>query len=117
MDRENCVIWGCGSIIVVFILALLIISPLVAYRTKTEVTAKVNKSERVVNQDSSGGKYLIFTESEVLENTDSLWYWKWNSSDFYNKIEVGKTYKFTVYGWRVPFMSWYRNIVEVEQTN
>jgi hypothetical protein len=76
-----------------------------------------NGKSKQINQDSSGGKYLIFTDNEVLENTDSLWYWKWNSSDFYNKIEAGKTYKFTVYGWRVPFMSWYRNIVEVEQTN
>ena len=31
------------------------------------------------------------------------------------ELEKGKTYKMRVYGWRIPFMSWYRNIIEIEE--
>ena len=81
--------------------------------TEGEVTATVTKSEN----DCRGKDrvYIIFTDQEVLKNDDSLWYLKYNSSDFYNEIKVGKKYHFTVYGWRVPFLSWYRNVVDYEE--
>ena len=59
------------------------------------------------------GRYLIFTEDEVLENTDKMVFFKFNSSDFYNELEVGEEFEVRVVGWRVPFLSWYRNIIEI----
>jgi hypothetical protein len=81
--------------------------------TDSEVECTVSEKERIVKSDSS--KYLIFCEEEVLENTDSLWYWKWNSSDFYRDIKVEEVYTFRVYGWRVPFLSMYKNIININQ--
>ncbi|MNC80987.1 hypothetical protein D3C75_1339710 [compost metagenome] len=51
----------------------------------------------------------------TFENTDSLWETKFNSSDIYAELEVGKTYKFEVYGFRIAFWSKYENIVEVQE--
>ncbi len=51
--------------------------------------------------------------TEIFHNHDALWWWKWNSADVQQKIKVGQTYHFIVTGWRVPFLSWFRNIVEV----
>lgn len=82
-----------------------------AYGTDEVVTDKIVKTERVVTKDSS--RYIIYGEKEVYENTDSMWYWKYNSADFYRDIEQGKTYKLRVYGWRIPFFSMNRNIIEV----
>ena len=45
---------------------------------------------------------------------------RFNSSDMYAEIEVGKTYKFEVGGSRNELWSWYPNIYkyeEVEQFN
>jgi hypothetical protein len=57
----------------------------------------------------------VFTEEgEVFENSDTFFYQKWNSSDIYGKLTVGNKYKATVYGWRIPFLSNYRNIIEIE---
>jgi hypothetical protein len=56
-------------------------------------------------------------EKEVFENSDSLFQWKWNSSDFQQELEIGKTYTFKVYGYRVPFLSWFRNIYSFEILN
>ena len=39
-------------------------------------------------------KFIIYTENEVFENTDSWLFVKFNSADYQNKLEVGKTYIF-----------------------
>ncbi len=80
--------------------------------------AKVTEKERVVNGESS--KYLIFTELKdggvrVFENTDSFIEFKFNSSDLYGKLKEGKTYELRTYGWRIPFLSKYENIIGAEE--
>jgi len=62
---------------------------------------------------TNSSKYLIFCEGITLENTDSLWHWKWNSSDFYGQIKKNEKYNFKIYGWRVPFLSMYKNIIKI----
>ena len=80
--------------------------------TVQTVYINVQKTERVTSGNSS--KYLVFTDSETFENTDSLFHMKWNSSDIYGSISPGE-YEAVVYGWRIPFLSWYRNIVSIER--
>jgi len=50
----------------------------------------------------------------VLQNTDSFVAWKFNSADIQAMIEVGKRYRIEAYGWRIPFLSVFQNIVRVE---
>jgi hypothetical protein len=80
---------------------------------RNTVTDTVTKRERV--QDGDTSRYLVFGENEVYQNTDSLWLGKFNSSDFYRDIKPEHTYKLEVTGWRVPLMSWYRNIVKYDE--
>ena len=54
--------------------------------------------------------------TEVFQNKDTAWWWKWNSADFQQEIKQGHIYTFTVTGWRVPFLSWLRNITEFRET-
>ncbi len=82
-------------------------------RTTTDVTFTVKEKERVANDEDS--KYLIFTKDEVFENTDSFYHHKYNSSDLYGYLEVGKTYKCEVFGERNPRWTWYRNLVACEE--
>lgn len=84
------------------------------YGTTDEVVFTVNKMENVAGNQHSKYRYLIFTNNEVFENQDSWLRFKFNSSDMYNEMKVGTTYKAKVYGWRVRFLSWYRNVVSVE---
>ncbi|MBI4441191.1 DUF1523 family protein [Candidatus Woesearchaeota archaeon] len=83
-----------------------------------KVTEKLVK--RTGSGESAHDKYLICTKLpdgsvRVFENTDSTLEWKFNSSDLYAKMEAGKSYKIKTYGWRVPFLSMYENIVDVEE--
>ena len=101
-------------IIVVLVIAFFSWQPIVAYATLDNVQVVINKDPERVSD-----RYLIFTidengETEVFENVDSFWHWKWDSSDIYAKIQKGDTCEMTVYGFRYPIFSSYRNIVSVE---
>ena len=58
--------------------------------------------------------YLIYTDRGVFRNDDAGWFVKFDSSDFYGDLDVGKTYRLKVYGWRIPILSMYPNIVRMK---
>ncbi len=72
-------------------------------------TVTVEDKESI--RSKGGSKYLIFTDKEVFQNTDSWLKGKFNSSDFYRDLKVGKRYHIKTIGFRVPFLSWYKNII------
>ena len=92
-------------------LSIFLISPIIHFSTMEMTSGHVVvEKERINTKDTS--KYMIFTDKEVFENTDSFLSLKWNSSDVYRDVKIGDTCTFKVTGIRVPFMSWYRNILE-----
>ena len=89
-----------------------------------DVIVTVTDKERIVEtrDNKTTSKYLIMGKDEndnpvVYENTDSILRMKFNSSDYQANIEVGDTYKFTVIGYRIPFMSIYENIISYEEVD
>lgn len=77
----------------------------------------VTVTDKNIKNSSKESKYLIYCEdidgnTVVYEITDSLLRGRFNSSDIYAQISVGKTYEFTVGGSRSGFFSWYPNIYE-----
>lgn len=103
-----------GAVVLgIVLIAGLSATPLLSQET---YTAEVRKSERVCESGKDGScRYLVFTDQGVFKNTDTIWKWKFNSSDFYADIEVGKTYEFDTVGFRIPFLSVYENIVAFEE--
>jgi hypothetical protein len=79
--------------------------------TVETVHLKVIDKQRV--SYGSGSKYIIFSENESFENTDSLYHRKHDSSDIYAHFHIGCSYEVSVYGKRMPFFSTYRNIIEI----
>lgn len=89
------------------------------YTTSVETLDIVIQDKEVVTKSSRNSidsKYLIFTKDEVFENEDSFIFGKFNSSDFQNQLELNKKYKVEVVGWRVPLLSMYRNIIEINRS-
>lgn len=86
-----------------------------AYRGK--VTVKVVDKERITMQKDGKtiNKYLIYTEYEVFENVDEAFYFKFNSSDIYGRIQKDEKYEFYVSGWRIHIFSMYRNIISADR--
>ena len=107
----------CRIAIIVAIVSMLLLGIGFPYWTADTVTITVTDKERVVERsgNSVSSKYLVFTETETFENTDCLARFKFNSSDVQGRLKTGETYTVDVYGWRIPFLSAYRNIVRVRQ--
>jgi hypothetical protein len=85
----------------------------ILYHFKNDVV-EITVQEKEVKRGAETSKYLIFTEQgEVFQNTDYLLSGKWNSSTLQGKLKVGETYTVKVKGMRVPFLSLYRNIMEI----
>ena len=55
--------------------------------------------------DSYGNHYNI---------NNSLWYWKWDSIEDWNSIETNKKLNMKYYGWRVPILGIFPNIVSTQ---
>ncbi|WP_097005269.1 hypothetical protein [Lacrimispora amygdalina] len=104
---------GVGVIFTVFFICFIcgpVINKNLSPRTETATI-----TDKGIKNSKSESRYLIYAknpnnETRVYEISDSLFKGRFNSSDIYAEIEVGKTYELTVRGKRVPFLSWYPNI-------
>lgn len=84
-------------------------------------TIHVNKTERVCGYEANtnkGGsiecKYMVFSDKGVFKNTDSIFIFKFNSSDIYGEIHENNSYEISYYGWRFRLLSMYPNIKTVK---
>lgn len=68
----------------------------------------------VTDKEAKDKTWFVFTEGcGTLTVEDSISQWKFNATDRYDSIEVGKTYKFHIGGYRNHAVSAYPNILEV----
>jgi transketolase N-terminal domain/subunit len=104
-----------GRLIFIILIVGIGLTAAYQYGTVEEVTITVTDKERVVKSsgDNVESYYLVFCEEEIFKNDDALLRGKFRSSDIQGKLKVGETYKVKVFGWRVGFLSMYRNIVKI----
>lgn len=87
-------------------------------RTLDNVLIKDKQISTETDADKNGkvvSTYLIFTDHGVFRNDDAGWFAKFDSSDFYGELDIGKRYRLKVYGWRIPILSMYPNIVRKKE--
>ena len=114
---ENIVGFIVGAIIIGIIVGAVYWSWKVEYgNTQTiEIILKDKYIKRSGNS-STNDKYLIVdTENNTYQITDLTFLGKWNSTDLYNELEIGKQYKITTSGIRNQYLSMYPNINKIEK--
>lgn len=72
-------------------------------------------TDKTVKLDNKDSKYLVFTDRGVYQDTDAFFIGKFNSSDVYGALTVGKSYICSVMGVRNHFFSWYQDIVSCKE--
>ena len=98
------------------ILCLLFLPACNFFYWKESVVNECEKEKWIKSSGDSKQKYLIGMQSgEVYEITDSIFKWQWRSSDIYNSIDANKCYDFTVFGWRIGFLSMYKVIYRADE--
>lgn len=103
------------SILCILILLLFVFFPVMGYLNKEELTVTVD--DKWIKVDKNSSIYLVSTDKGVYKISDLLFIGKFNSSDIYSHLEIGKTYNIITTGYRIPFFSWYKNINRVYQVN
>jgi hypothetical protein len=51
---------------------------------------------------------------EQLAIPHSFWYFQFDNSEIWNGVEPGKTYDITIYGYRIPALGVFPNIIRIE---
>ena len=114
LSRPTATTTGCWvAAALLSVAGILVLSYMFAHGTAATVTATVTAKDRISvgSGEDLSHMYLVFTDRETFQNSDSLWYGKFDSSDMHGRLRIGQRYTFKVYGWRIPFFSAYRNIV------
>lgn len=103
------------SIVVTALMIAFTLGSCAAYQygtMRTTDTLRV-KGKDSVKHGEGQDKYLIDVgeNAPVMQNSDAFLHGKFNSSTVYMNLEKGRCYQFEIYGWRVPFLSMYPNII------
>ena len=78
--------------------------------TQKNEEIKVDKKYKIVINGFS--QFMVCDKSGRHFNlNNSLWYWKWDSIEDWSKIKKGDTILIKYYGWRVPSLGIFPNIV------
>lgn len=105
-----------GEIIYLIIIAVIILIPIgiaIGQYTNNE-EIEITVKDKYIKNGKDNGKYLVVDEEDnIYEITDMLFKGKFNSTDIYNRLEIGKTYKVKISGHRIRFLSMYQNINEI----
>jgi len=105
-------------IAIILVIGVILLPGFLKVSNQQEVIVTV--TDKGIKGKDSNDKYLIYTDITTYEITDALFKWRWDSSDLYGAIQVGKTYKIETGGYRIGILSTYPNIykaTEVEQTD
>ena len=98
------------AIAIILCIGFMVATPFIQRATATTVIITV-EDKGTKRSGSNMDKYLIYTDNGTYEITDSIAFFRWNSSDLYGSLKVGSTYECTVCGFRNPFLSSYENII------
>jgi hypothetical protein len=112
MDLEEKFSLGCSAIVILAIIVGAIVYTISLKGSDEVITGTLEKTFV-----DDGYLYFVFLEDgkdqpEVLGNNDSLLFGKHNSADFAADLEAGNRYTMRVAGWRRPFWSMFRNIID-----
>lgn len=81
------------------------------YFDKESVTFVVRDKESVAT-DNSGHEYRVYTDQGTYVIKDSFIYTRFNSADVYGLLEPGQRYTCDAYGFRLPFFSTFKNLLD-----
>jgi hypothetical protein len=75
----------------------------------------IKDGEERCNTEGTDCRFLEYASDETFENVDEWSFLKFDTGDVHRQITKGTTCeKVLVAGWRIPFFSWFRNIIWVE---
>ena len=111
-----------GLFSILFGILALFFKPFYVYLTKRKVVFTVKDKGTLTNGaviNGNGSTYTDFmvytTDNKSYKNVNTIWYWKWRSTELQASLDKGKIYQATIYGWRIGMFDVYPNIIKVKE--
>ena len=99
-------------LIFIIIVLFIIFTTTIAYWNPKEFEITV-KDKFIKNNDKSGIYLIVDENNNTYQITDLIFKGKFNSTDLYNQMEIGKKYKIETTGYRIHILSKYQNINKI----
>ena len=102
------------KLILFFVMVVLCLScsGCMEYINNRTIECEIN--DKWIKRNDDADIYLISCDNEVYKISDLLFKGKFNSSNIYANLKIGRRYKLSVSGYRLPFFSEYQNINSYE---
>jgi hypothetical protein len=85
-----------------------------AFGTAETKFIKINKKYKF-NRNGFTEFMIIDDNGNHYNVNNSVWYWKWDSIEDWHKLETSKDISIKYYGWRVPLLGLFPNIIMTRQ--
>jgi len=94
-------------------ITLLVLTILYSYFVADTVMTRITDAQMT----KVDNMYMIATEERPFVNYDAKYRFKFDSGTVQNDAVrlKGKVVRIKKYGWRVPMLSWYENVVKIEE--
>jgi len=114
--NKNFLKFRIGTVIISLIVMLGVIIFFPHFFRSTYIVTVTSK--RVVRHGNLD-KYLIYTQKEdgnikIFEDSNSLLEFKIHSEDVYWGLTINRRYEIRAYGFNIPLLSYYQNIINVK---
>jgi hypothetical protein len=96
-------------------IAVLVLTVLYSYFIADTIMTRITDAQMT----KVDGRFMIATEERPFVNYDAKYRFKFDSGTIQNDaIRLkGKVVRIKKYGWRVPILSWYENVVKIEEVD
>jgi len=94
-------------------IAVLVLTVLYSYFIADSIVTRITDAQMTKVDEM----FMIATEERPFVNYDAKYRFKFDSGTIQNDaIRLkGKVVRIKKYGWRVPILSWYENVVKIEE--
>lgn len=82
-----------------------------------EQTIEITVKDKYIKNSKNSIYIVVDTNGNAYQISDLALKGKFNSTDIYNQMEIGKTYIITTTGRRIHFLSLYPNINKIEESD
>lgn len=117
LDSFEVMVNSLLAVVVIILLVLLIGEPIYTiaeYNHKEIYTGKITDKYNK-RGDESDNFYIVLDNKKVIANTDLIFKGRFNSADVQATLHVGEKVKVKTIGYRIPIISSYPKMYEVEK--
>lgn len=112
--KKNFITTFSALIILVGTLVIVFLPKIIKYENNQTIEIAIKDKYVKNGKDGNSSKYLVVdTDNNTYEVTDLFLKGKFNSTDIYNILEIGHTYRVEISGSRIRLFSMYPNINKI----